>query len=398
MVMVVLESRLVRTYKIGLAIVSGLLANPAHAAGGASPSIGGHNVYYGDLHSHTSLSDGSGTPDQAFTHARDAGKLDFFGVSEHDYWPEDMTDQKWNTLKDAANTHNQDGTFVAFWGFEWTSDVPPDGLGLGHFTVVNSEDYCNSTKEPTRTLNQFVTWLSTRDAVAIFNHPGQYNTTFDEFIFDHTDNIVGMELWNRSQDYYSKTGFHGDGYFDEALREGWRIGAAGGQDNHGTDWGTKNEWRIAVLAPKKTRASIFEALKARRFYSSRDKNLALSFICNGSQMGSSVGAGTLACEIEAFDGDNESFASIELLRNGSVIETWTPNDTHPTMTSSVAGSVGDYFYVRVYQSNDWTAISSPIWVTSAESRGAGGDGGPKKNDPKCPRRSDDVRWETRRLG
>ena len=206
--MVVLESRLVRTYKIGLAIVSGLLANPAHAAGGASPSIGGHNVYYGDLHSHTSLSDGSGTPDQAFTHARDAGKLDFFGVSEHDYWPEDMTDQKWNTLKDAANTHNQDGTFVAFWGFEWTSDVPPDGLGLGHFTVVNSEDYCNSTKEPTRTLNQFVTWLSTRDAVAIFNHPGQYNTTFDEFIFDHTDNIVGMELWNRSQDYYSKTGFH----------------------------------------------------------------------------------------------------------------------------------------------------------------------------------------------
>jgi hypothetical protein len=217
-----------------------------------------------------------------------------------------------------------------------------------------------------------VTWLSTQDAVAIFNHPGQYNTTFDEFIFDHTDNIVGMELWNRSQDYYSKTGFHGDGYFDEALREGWRIGAAGGQDNHGTDWGTKNEWRIAVLAPKKTRASIFEALKARRFYSSRDKNLALSFICNGSQMGSSVGAGTLACEIEAFDGDNESFASIELLRNGSVIETWTPNDTHPTMTSSVAGSVGDYFYVRVYQSNDWTAISSPIWVTSAESRGAGG--------------------------
>lgn len=39
-----------------------------------------YNIYYGYLHSHTGLSDGSGTPYDAFSSAKKAG-LDFFGTS-----------------------------------------------------------------------------------------------------------------------------------------------------------------------------------------------------------------------------------------------------------------------------------------------------------------------------
>lgn len=39
-----------------------------------------YNIYYGYLHSHTGLSDGSGTPYDAYLSAKKAG-LDFFGTS-----------------------------------------------------------------------------------------------------------------------------------------------------------------------------------------------------------------------------------------------------------------------------------------------------------------------------
>src|SRR5688500_7123709 len=43
-------------------------------------------VFFGNLHSHTSLSDGSGTPEQAYEHARKVG-LDFLAITEHNHPP-----------------------------------------------------------------------------------------------------------------------------------------------------------------------------------------------------------------------------------------------------------------------------------------------------------------------
>jgi len=34
------------------------------------PTIGGYNVYYGDLHSHSNVSDGTGTPATAYSNSR----------------------------------------------------------------------------------------------------------------------------------------------------------------------------------------------------------------------------------------------------------------------------------------------------------------------------------------
>jgi len=38
-------------------------------------------VFFGSLHSHTSLSDGSGTPAEAYAHARDVAGLDFLAIT-----------------------------------------------------------------------------------------------------------------------------------------------------------------------------------------------------------------------------------------------------------------------------------------------------------------------------
>ncbi|MFS8071033.1 MAG: PHP domain-containing protein, partial [Byssovorax sp.] len=171
----------------------------------------GYNVYYGYLHSHTERSDGSGSPAQAYAAAKAAG-LDFFSVTDHDYYPDNMTSTDWSTVKTAAAKYDNDPQFVSFWGFEWTSDTTqydPNGKGLGHLTVINSDTWCNVSKSGTDTLNGLVSWLNNQpSAFAFFNHPGQYNTTFDKFAFNKTNKIVGMELWNRTSDYYSNDGFY----------------------------------------------------------------------------------------------------------------------------------------------------------------------------------------------
>jgi hypothetical protein len=85
-------------------------------------------------------------------------------------------------------------------------------------------------------------------------------------------------------------------------------------------------------------------------------------------MGSSIAGGTLDIDIEATDADGEIFSRIELLKNGTVVRTWSPNVTHPHVTTRQDGRQGDDFYVRVYQSGEWAAISSPVFITSTRAR------------------------------
>jgi hypothetical protein len=45
------------------------------------PAQAQYHIYWGDMHGHTAHSDGKGSLDDYFTHARDVAKLDFDVVS-----------------------------------------------------------------------------------------------------------------------------------------------------------------------------------------------------------------------------------------------------------------------------------------------------------------------------
>lgn len=327
------------------------------------PPISSYNVYYGHLHNHSNVSDGTGTPSQAYAYARDTAGLDFFALADH---AESITSTEWTTIKNAANSYNQDGSFVALWGFEWSSSTK------GHVAVINTTDYCTSSSSSTDTFPELVTWLSSRDGVAFFNHPGRQDSTgaeFSHFASTPSTKFVGMELWNKNDTfntYYYNDGYYtSDGnksYYDEAILRGWKIGAAGSSDNHSGTWGTDNDYRLAVLANSKTRASIYEALQAKRFFTTLDKNLALSFELNGSQMGSSISAGTYNAVIKASDANAETFTEVKLFKNGTAVYTWTPNAANPNITQSLTTASGDSYYVKVKQADGNEAISSPIFI------------------------------------
>jgi hypothetical protein len=334
------------------------------------PAIGDYTVYYGGFHNHTSISDGVGTPEEAYRYGKCVAGLDFMGISDHG---ELQTAETYSSIKAVADSYNADSIFVTFWGFEWTSST-----NYGHLTVVNAEDFTSTSNPQTQTFQQLCLWLSARNCFAILNHPGFYNgsgTEFEHFQGPVCGKIVGMELWNKTAGFpyfYYNDGYDtadsGKGFYDEALSRGWKIGAAGGFDDHNATWGTAQSFRVAVLAKNLTRQDILEAMTARRFFSTEIKSIALSFTVAGEEMGSTVpSAASAPMRIQASDGDNGIFTEVVLFdKNHDTRRTWHPGTAAVDISDTLMIAAGDYYYVKVTEQNTGEAISSPIWVSNGE--------------------------------
>jgi hypothetical protein len=333
---------------------------------GEPPTIGGYNVYYGSLHNHCDINGNHhalGTPDEAFNYGKNTAHLDFLGLTDHDLY---VSNDTWNAVKAAADRYNQDNVFVALRGFEWTT------VSLGHIAILNTDDYCVSSS--VNTFQSICSWLNSRSgSVAFFNHPGRQNGNgheFEHFNIPAVPNIVGMELWNKSDpfsDYYYNDGYysndHNKGYFDEALNRRWKIGASGSEDNHEGTWGTAVNSRLAILAKHLSRDSLLDALRSRRFYSTLDKNIVLSFKIDEEEMGSTITSGSSKIQVQAVDLDGESFNKIMLFnKNHDTIATLNINTTTINFNRDVITTDSNYFYVKISQPDGDEAISSPIWV------------------------------------
>ena len=92
------------------------------------------NFYFGNLHAHTSYSDGTGTPEEAFSYAQDTGNLDFIAVTEHNHAAAGPTSGDRNDglliatdptlypkLIADANAATVDTKFVAIYGQEFST-------------------------------------------------------------------------------------------------------------------------------------------------------------------------------------------------------------------------------------------------------------------------------------
>jgi hypothetical protein len=104
-----------------------LASTPSGLAAESNPLVvrdGIPRVLWGDLHGHTQLSDGTGTPEDYFAYARDVAALDVIALTDHDHWGMRFLDGNpglWKTIEGAALRFDEPGRFVALVGFEWTS-------------------------------------------------------------------------------------------------------------------------------------------------------------------------------------------------------------------------------------------------------------------------------------
>ncbi|MHA2119138.1 MAG: hypothetical protein ACW98J_09470, partial [Candidatus Thorarchaeota archaeon] len=97
------------------------------------------SIYWGDIHNHSELSDGTGSAEHGFFYGRYIACLDFMSMSDH---AEIMLFgiNSFNVLEQATNTANVPHQFVVFQGVEWTD------TRTGHYTCIFSGN--NLLKNP----------------------------------------------------------------------------------------------------------------------------------------------------------------------------------------------------------------------------------------------------------
>ena len=329
------------------------------------------SAFHGDLHNHTSYSDGSLTAAAAYATGK-ANGFDFMAVTDHSYA---VDDGEWADMLTAANNATIPGVFVALRGVEYTQGAE------GHINVINSVRhpvrsntgcaFCDYTPnlEKGVTVDGFYNWLATTGTLSLdsggtiaqFNHPGWIN--FNDWTY-HPEVSASMKLEEVGNGSGVSYAFSEDEYI-RSLDYGWKVGATNNADTHSPYWGSNTDHRTGVWMPTLTKADLMAALQARRTFASEDKNYELGFKGNGAWMGSEIpNTGSIAFEITGFDPDGEGATLVQLISFGGHVV------TQATMPSSnfawnpivpVAPGV-HYFYVKVTQSDEDRIVTSPIWT------------------------------------
>ena len=355
-----------------------------------------YQLYFGQLHSHTTYSDGSGTLDSALDYIRSlpaSANVQFVAFTDHSNYfdstsaanPEgalyDMSlasasSQKlWSEYKDKVAAFNaSQSDVVAIGGFEMTWSGGP-----GHINTFNTPGIVSRNNA---TLNNKTDYAGMKayyalldqaegaDSISQFNHPGTTFGTFGDFSFwdPVTDTRIAMVEVGNGEGQIGAGGYYPSyEYYIMALDKGWHVAPTNNQDNHKGKWGNANDARDVILTDDFSEQGIYEAIRAMRMYATEDKNLAVSYTVNGEQMGSSITVvpDQLTFDVTVYDPDkSDSISKVELVANsGKVVYTW--DDPAQLAAGALTATLSpdySYYFVRVTEGDGDLAVTSPVWV------------------------------------
>lgn len=356
-----------------------------------------YQLYYGQLHSHTNESDGSGTLDQALAYVKalpESANVDFVAFTDHSNYfdtsgsanPEDalydmskgtaQSQQKWAEYKSKVAAFNEEnaGNLVAVAGFEMTWSGGP-----GHINTFNTPGIVSrnngtlNNKTSDAGMKAYYSLLSRADganSISQFNHPGSTFGTFSDF--SYWDAVIDSRIFlvevGNGEGQIGAGGYYPSyEYYTMALDKGWHVAPTNNQDNHKGKWGNANDARDVILTDNFTEEGIYDAIRAMRLYSTEDKNLELYYTVNGLQLGSSITEvpEKLDISVQVSDPDgSDSISKVEVVVNsGKTIHTWSdPAELAKGDLSVSLDPDYSYYYIRVTEGDGDLAVTAPVWV------------------------------------
>ena len=328
------------------------------------------HFYYGNLHSHTSFSDGLGIPAEAYDYAYNMG-LDFLVLTDHSDMLEgdkynsktkeftDVSGSEWNRMAETAQAFNDDHKdFLALRGFEMTF---PE---LGHINVFNTDKYVEA--KTMISLSEFYDWLVKQPgAIGEFNHPKWPETSFNSLAYsEDADRVINVIEVGNGRMPYSYTRM--EEYYYKALDKGWHVGAVNVQDNHGTNWGETDNLTV-VVADRLNEDEFYKAYRQRRVYATESRTLELTFKGNGHWMGSVLELGPSdPLNFDIIVGDSKNpISDVSLITNkGNIVAVHEVNGTagewHPQL---IPGTGAHWYVLKVTHVDGRLGFSSPIFST-----------------------------------
>ena len=357
---------------------------------------GGEKVYFGQIHSHTNMSDGAGEVESAYEYAKNVAKLDFFAVTDHSNSLDTANSVDPATIN--LNTHNsdnakwlrgqaaaagvyEDGKFISFFGYEMTWSGGP-----GHINTFNTGGFVsrNNTFLNAKTndagMRAYYELLKRHpESISMFNHPGN---TFGNFAnFGYYDPVIDqritlLEVGNGEGAIGSGGYFPSYEQYTLALDKGWHLAPTNSQDNHLGKWGDSNTARTAIWTNDLSLGGVYQALREMRVYATEVADLEIVYKVNGQPLGSILDvvppSANFTAEITN-PTDGNYVKSVALVTNGGrEILRRTPNTQNTVYDETIAGPAPGYYYLRVVVSTpagDRTAVTAPVWLGQGKAAG-----------------------------
>lgn len=308
------------------------------------------NVYCGEVHSHTSDSDGTGFPENAMEFAKNVGKVDYFAVTDHSQFiPEDVYADQIRV----ADSYDEPGKFATIYGWEMTWN---NSCGYwGHVNVLNSRCIVNNINE--NDLPDIYRWLEFHpESVAMFNHPGYLWGNFDEYAHKTTaaDKIVCLsEIKGASYDRE----------YAHMLSCGWHAAPVSNEDNHLATWTMETPVTGCVIAPSLTRQNIIDGFRARRTYATSDPTMKIRYLVNGKWLGSRIEAtDRLEFDIAITTENERGIGLVEIVAEDNiVVAARNTGILRDFKWKPVLRADFDYYYIRITAQNQYT-VTAPVWI------------------------------------
>ena len=356
----------------------------------APVTLNGYNLYFGQLHAHTNISDGAGSVTEAFQHASQVENLDFLAVTDHSNSFDNESDSQVDLRTDLTNVSNEwkeghqaakDATtddFVGIYGFEMTwSD------GFGHINTFNTpgfesrsnSEFGNKSGSTEGYQNYYKKLVEVGSSLSQFNHPGTTFGDFQDFAFydpQVDQRITLIEVGNGEGAIGSSGYFPSYEYYTRALDKGWHVAPTNNQDNHKGNWGDSNTARSVVLASNLTEEAIYDAIRNYRVYATEDNDLSILYSLNDNAMGSILNKQengvTLTAQIT--DPTDTADMKVEVIVNGGlVIGTQTVTGGSGTVTFHFDSNEYSYYYLRITQADQNIAVTAPVWTGESVNAG-----------------------------
>jgi hypothetical protein len=322
--------------------------------------LGSFQPFYGNIHAHTKNSDGEGKPADAFAHARDVAHLDIQFITDHleqlYQIPCLWEDDDWPDCNEQADVAYVPGTFISGCGFEYGTSI--GGL-TGHNNVFFSKKLFPCLQ---LYFEQFYgTLKACYGCTGQFNHPGDVGTqTWNDFqYFPDVDPRMNLFEFNSDPawDLFFKT-----------LDKGWHVSPVYNQDNHGADWGSKNDSRSGFWLTDLTRESLQTAMTEQRSFATTDRNATITLkTVEGCWMGSMLsGLDSMSVKAVAEDIDpGDGFVGMEFWGPGQTLIQSKVCEGAVTCEDAltVAVPAATYVFARARQTDGQYLVSAPIWAT-----------------------------------
>lgn len=338
------------------------------------------NLYFGQLHAHTDISNGAGSVEEAFQYASQVDGLDFFAVTDHSdsFDNADMgaidadgadISADWAAGKQAAASVTGED-FVGLFGFEMTW---PEDKQLGHISTFNTPGWQTRDQEAFTNVtaaleNYYKALTAVPGSASQFNHPDDIHGDFERFDHYSPQYDAAVSLLEVA----GEDGVVDCEYYDLALDKGWHVAPTNNQNNHNGQWGDASGARTVVLAKSLTEEALYAAMKDRRVYATQDSDLAIYYELNGTVMGSILPESKEA-EITVFlsDPTDEAIGSVEVVADGGAVLVSEYVET-PSQVLELSASGGhSYYYLRITQPDGDVAVTAPVWMDGYDDIGIG---------------------------